>query len=413
MPGLFRRLLSRPIARDKLAASVPTQSAGHSCPEATEDTPRKFRCTDPSNIPEELLRGPFQEIELSRDVYTTSYLIARNATPDMYTIRPWINHQVRVVWAYLLFVILSQSFVISVITFFSPMVTKTENLHVNCENNVTVAWLHNHHIISSATILACKNEGKFLWQADVRGSLTDFHCFEHAIPFYNSVWRDGGLLVNCVRLTCCSWVFAFMYFEHFVSVQKLVRYHDFSCWFLPLKHHKVTNSWAIAIAIAQYFVLLVVTTVSFCIIFAQSEPFEIVMDSLAFTFIAEVGSYFNEPLVKCLAATKISSLDASYGDTEIFYLYPECNESNVLAEDGTYSDEGWYICDDEEKAGLLGDYKVRHNPSAYPHRHEIWIKYMKALMVVTPPCAVGLLGLRSFALEHGGQIGHHLVNGEL
>lgn len=54
---------------------------------------------------------------------------------------------------------------------------------------------------------------------------------------------------------------------------------------------------------------------------AFDEPFDIVMNSLAFTFIAEVGSVFNEPLVNRMANILIKDLPEGYG--EIKYLYPE------------------------------------------------------------------------------------------
>ena len=42
-----------------------------------------FRFNKKSAIPEALVEGPFEDFDLSDDVYTTAYLIARNATPDM------------------------------------------------------------------------------------------------------------------------------------------------------------------------------------------------------------------------------------------------------------------------------------------------------------------------------------------
>merc|ERR1712187_710890 len=101
-----------------------------------------FRFTDRSKIPDELVEGPFEDFEISQDVYTTAYLISRNATPDMYSILPWKNRQVLIVWFYLLFVISSQVFVIAMITFYSPPQVGAETLFVDCSNSTSLASLH-------------------------------------------------------------------------------------------------------------------------------------------------------------------------------------------------------------------------------------------------------------------------------
>ena len=56
---------------------------------------------------------------------------------------------------------------------------------------------------------------------------------------------------------------------------------------------------------------------------ASGEAFDIVMNSLAFTFIAEVGSFFNVPLSKRMAATLIKNLPLEDYPDPIFYLYPD------------------------------------------------------------------------------------------
>merc|ERR1712118_449144 len=170
--------------------------------------------------------------------------------------------------------------------------------------------------------------------------------------------------------------------------------HNFSCWFLPLKGQEVRNSWAVCVPMMQYGVMLVVLSVSFLIVFAHDEPLDIVMDSLGFTFIAEVGSFFNAPLAKQMAATKIvsSCMPDCYG--EVFYLYPEYKESNALNDDGTYCDHGWYILKDESKAGLLSDYKIRHSPGRYPQRYRRTVLVLERGFWAVPVCVVVIAALR-------------------
>merc|ERR1712207_66733 len=92
---------------------------------------------------------------------------------------------------------------------------------------------------------------------------------------------------------------------------------------------------------------------------------DIVLNSLAFTFITEVSGPFNSPLARHLGSTEIKmSEDTDYTAN---YLYPEYRTDNCINPDGTYTDEGWYILTEEEKTGLLTDYKVRHNPEKYDH----------------------------------------------
>merc|ERR1719277_740148 len=116
------------------------------------------------------------------------------------------------------------------------------------------------------------------------------------------------------------------------------------------------------------------------------------MNSLAFTFIAEVGSYFNAPLVKRLGSLRIEGLPKDYGD--INYLYPEYLESNAIREDGSYTDEGWYILEEEEKAGLLSDYQVKHNPNAYPHPSTWQVSLMSGCLVFMPMIVTLLVATR-------------------
>ena len=59
-----------------------------------------------------LAEGPFEDFEIAEDVYSTAYVIARNATSDTYSISPIVNSQVCICWLYFLFIVLSQLFVI-------------------------------------------------------------------------------------------------------------------------------------------------------------------------------------------------------------------------------------------------------------------------------------------------------------
>jgi len=350
-----------------------------------------FRCQDRSSIPNELVEGPFEELEIAGDVYSTAYLIARNATPDLYSISPWKNSQVRIVWLTFLSIVLSQCFVIVAITLLYPPTVGGDTDYVNCDLQADLERLFRLDVIKSIDADECKEVGFFAFVADVRGKEATYYKIEASSPFYDQILIDGDWIVIGLRFICCTWVFSQMYLQHFENVRSLLRYHDFSCWFLPLKESQAQNGWVIVIPVLQYAIIFVVTTVSFLMICAQKEPFDIVMNSLAFGFIAEVGSYFNEFLSKHLADLAISP--EVLGDMR--YLYPEYDESNAVEADGKYTDGGWYICEEEQKAGLLSDYKIRHNPSKYDHPTEGLLRILDRLLCYAPVLLVAIGAVRS------------------
>lgn len=399
----IRRLRSLEDAESNQVAQELDQTQGFTQPALdkgppTETQPRakrssSFRYEVRSKIPDELLKGPFEDFEIACDVYSTAYVIARNATPEMYSIWPWRNPQVLPVWRYLFFIVASQLLVIIMITWLDPPSVSSRTLHVDCSNTTALSHLLATGLIAAPQTKQCVESGTFAFEADLRGKPVTYYRFEHSTAFYDAVLSEGTPMINLLRFICCLWQFSHFYFQHFSNTQALLRYHDFSRWFLPLKGETPCNGWAIAIPLVQYGVLLTITTISIAVLCAQTEAFDIVMNSLAFTFIAEVGSYFNSPLAEQMSKTNIRP--PPYDDPNIAYLYPEYLESNAINEDGTYTDEGWYLHMDEAgKAGLLSDYKVRHNPDAYEHASERLIVFLDWLLLTLPFTIVLLLGAR-------------------
>merc|ERR1719440_253360 len=136
-----------------------------------------FRCEDRSNIPDDIVEGPFEEFEIATDVYSTAYLIARNSG-DMYSIWPWKNRQVLIVWVYLLFIAGSQLFVILSVTFWYPPSVGSESLLVVCSNGTAVANAFGQGFLSDASEATCMQDGKFSFEADVRGITMQHHLLE-------------------------------------------------------------------------------------------------------------------------------------------------------------------------------------------------------------------------------------------
>lgn len=363
-------------------------------PPQAEKPKYPFRCEDRSSIPDDIVEGPFEEFEIAQDVYSTAYLIARNSG-DMYSIWPWKNPDVLIVWAFIVFISVSQLFVILSVTFWYPPNVGSESMIVVCCNSTAVGNAFSQGFVSSASEEACLQDGKFSFEADVRGMLLKHHTLERSTRYYDSILKEGDASIYILRLICCIWVFSQIYLQAFENVRSLLLYHDFSCWFLPIKGESLRNSWAVGLALMQYLIILVVCTVSFVIICAQAEAFDIVMNSLAFTFIAEVGSYFNAPLSKRMGSTLIKNLPADDYPDPIYYSYPEYDIANAVYDDGRYTDGGWYICEEEQKAGLLSDYRIRHNPEKYPKWHaDVLGNWLERALFVVPVLVVVLGTIR-------------------
>ena len=70
--------------------------------------------------------------ELARDVYATAFVLASNATEDMYNMRPWANRQIWPLWCYLAFISVSQAFVLLSLVLIFPVVVDTHSVLVDC-----------------------------------------------------------------------------------------------------------------------------------------------------------------------------------------------------------------------------------------------------------------------------------------
>ena len=94
-----------------------------------------------------------------------------------------------------------------------------------------------------------------------------------------------------------------------------------------------------------------------------------------------VARFFNEPLAQHYARLRITGLDEEvYGDEPIYYLYPEYSEANA----GDKWEESWYVKEGDGTAGLLHDFKFRHEPGAYAMRNAWLIKALRLAFFVTP-----------------------------
>eukprot|EP00913_Durusdinium_trenchii_P009558 g8981.t1 len=194
--------------------------------------------------------GPSPDIKvqypISEDIYATFYLLARNATPDMYSISPFKNPDVRIAWLYLLFIAGSQIFVILAITVLYPPSVQSTTTWVNCGNLTAVEALHRTGALASASTADCIEAATPAFEVDLRGETVMMYTLEQSTEFYHQVLATGNLTIFVLRFVCCTWVFS----------------------------QEVRNSWAICIPLIQYVMLQCITIVSFLVICAFDEPFE-------------------------------------------------------------------------------------------------------------------------------------------
>ena len=79
----------------------------------------------------------------------------------------------------------------------------------------------------------------------------------------------------------------------------VLRFRDFNRWMLPHKGETLRdNGWVLAIPLLRYALATGVVAVSCCVTCGYTDAFDIVLNSLAFTFISEVPEMFNQPLIK-------------------------------------------------------------------------------------------------------------------
>lgn len=90
-----------------------------------------------------------------------------------------------------------------------------------------------------------------------------------------------------------------VYFVDFTEVVHLLKFRDFNRWMLPHKGEVLRdNGWVLAIPLLRYVLATGVVAVSCCVTCGYDDAFDIVLNSLAFTFISEVPEMFNQPLIK-------------------------------------------------------------------------------------------------------------------
>ena len=100
-----------------------------------------------------------------------------------------------------------------------------------------------------------------------------------------------------------------VFFVDLKQVSRLLLFRDFNRWLLPQKGEELQpNSWVMAIPLLQFLLGSSVVAVSCCVTCGFIDAIDIVLNSLAFTFISRISEIFNEPLLKFYESTAIKDL---------------------------------------------------------------------------------------------------------
>eukprot|EP01064_Diplonema_japonicum_P004546 TRINITY_DN129_c0_g2_i1.p1 TRINITY_DN129_c0_g2~~TRINITY_DN129_c0_g2_i1.p1 ORF type:complete len:406 (+),score=44.32 TRINITY_DN129_c0_g2_i1:70-1218(+) len=327
--------------------------------------------------------GEWEDGELSQDVYATAFLLAKNATPGMYTFNPLKNKDIALVWAALIFIAFSQVFALLAISVLFPPVVRAESFLVECGDPTDPSY---EKFTELSTPYDCTS---FAVEFQILNKT--LHRIEWEQFYYQGVFSAESFYTVILQIICCTWVLCAVYYRINERVSAMFAFADFNNYFLPLKGETVRNENAVLLVpLLQWTLNTMVASVSCCVICGYTDAVDIVLNSLAFTFISEVPEYFNEPLVKYYSTTAVRSIEqggqldtAEYGTAPIFFLYPEYDEANYDPSNG-----GWYILKSHKRPGLLSDYSFRHDPSKYPRRAVRLIPVLSKLFWAIPVLSV-------------------------
>lgn len=435
-----------------LAFVTRAMTAGSESPEAaigaSQPTAEDMASAKPHPLPP---RGT-EELELTRDVYATAFVLASNATVDMYSLSPRTNPQMLLLWGYVLFIVASQTFALASLVFFFPPVVDSETLFVDClrPSAAAIKWLEvlagrglaaaamstgtfaaatlahqclasegsdctppsfssDTPTLSSAALEVCIGLDvafSLPLPSATEGSSTagavEFRRLERETFFYENVFgvlarRQPGqglpIVLTLLQLVCCVWVVVHVYFVDFAAVERLLRFRDFNTWFKPLKGEKPDSKWwVITIPLIQFLLGSSIVAVSCCITCACTSGFDAVMNSLAFTFISTVAEVFNQPLLSYYARLPIANLDPElYGTEQIYYLVASYDAKNSYGiERWAHS---WYVRQEDAVAGLLSDFEIRHCPDDYPQHSRKLIEVLRVLFFCVPIVALAACGV--------------------
>ena len=326
-----------------------------------------------------------EDVVLAKDVYATAFTLLNNATPSLYSCSPFQNRAMWLSWFYLFFIAFSQTFVLVSMLLLTPPVVASRSVFIDCDDPASLIIAHGSESASSPAPLS-SDACRALEPALAVGGKT-LRAYEIQSFYYTNMFTGDAQHIF-LQLVCCVWVTVQVYFVDFRNVAALLRFRDFIRWLQPLKGEEVrSNGWVMFIPLLQYALGLLVVLVSCTVTCGTGDAFEVVLNSLAFTFISQVARFFNEPLLQYYTSQRILGLDEEvYGSEPIYYLVSDYSEENAAAQ----WVDSWYVREEEQLAGLVTDFRFRHTPGAYPRPNEALIRGLRVFFFVAPVGAMVL-----------------------
>ena len=99
---------------------------------------------------------------------------------------------------------------------------------------------------------------------------------------------------------------------------------------------------------------------------------------MAFTFVGDLPEMFNAPLLQAMTSQTIKGIPDEW--QPIYYLVGEYDPSDPFLYDGFT----WYIKTNEEKSGLITDFKFRWNTELVPQTWHVISLALKKVLIITP-----------------------------
>lgn len=334
-------------------------------------------------------KGQYQDSELGLSIYTTAYVLIRNATPEMYLPDPFRNPDLRKMWITVVFILTSQMLALLMLLFFNCPVVNEVSFFVDCDNATQVNQLIDIKQISHPS--ECPSVGPVSFEADLQGRRATYRKGSVEFYFYeNTFGQSTGVSLSTLALqvVCCLWVHVQVHFTDIRNIKLLLRYTDFSYWFLKEKDQTPVNEWAIIIPLASYTVSVLILCLSYNIICGFGSAFDIVSSSVGFTFIANVSEFFNYDLIRHYRDHPVPGgrIDTTSG-MSIMYLYPEYEVINAVWE-GERVEGSWYLLEEDKDAGFLHDFKFRYRKGDYVEHSVSKIKALNTLSLLLPACTL-------------------------
>eukprot|EP00516_Mucochytrium_quahogii_P013684 CAMPEP_0203802416 /NCGR_PEP_ID=MMETSP0100_2-20121128/12069_1 /ASSEMBLY_ACC=CAM_ASM_000210 /TAXON_ID=96639 /ORGANISM=" , Strain NY0313808BC1" /LENGTH=770 /DNA_ID=CAMNT_0050709625 /DNA_START=95 /DNA_END=2407 /DNA_ORIENTATION=+ len=351
------------------------------------------------------------EFELKEDVYATAFVLARNATPDMYSFSPFQNPQMRLIWAYLIFIIFTQAFALLCLVIISPTTISSDVSIVNCANPSPEAFEYfvgvppvvtcegaqtgsedtcasttsNVPVLPTDALLRCLKL-PVVFEADLNGVPNTFRQLERETYFYENVFQNS-FSITMLQLVCGCWVTVQLYYSDFVPIASMLEFVDYSNFMLPLKGEKVRENiwWTMLIPLLQFCMSCAILSVSWVVTCGADNATDIVLNCAAFSFISDIAELFSSVAIKYYSTTAIAGLDPNeYGTDPIYYLVSEYDPANAYDDPETQWVNSWYVREDWDLLGALSDFHFKHSPDEYSRPWTAKVPLFRVVYFATP-----------------------------